>query len=561
MEMKAFGKINNTAVLVDALILIVCFVLSILAVNPVGDFPLNDDWSYAITVKRLLEIGLYVPNGWGAMSLLTHIGWGWLFCAPFGFSFNALRLSTLTASLAGGLSVYFFAKELDQPRLYRIIAALTLIFNPIYFALSNTFMTDVLFSSLQLISALFLARCLRRDTWLNLLLGTAAAVAATLSRQLGIAAPIAFAITYLLLNGISLRALIRALLPMLISIGSLAFYQHWLAATGRMNAQYAAHNANILAALQNPLILILTEIVNAYIAALYYGLFLAPILLLIVPAIWRRHTQKYINVWLAIILFGVATFLFSYFFGEPRLPMLGNILGNFGIGPLTLKDTYILGRAIPRLPSVFWLFATCVALLGATLLFLAFMLLVKNVFSGLRSRRLTVESGTAFFLLISAAAYLVPLFTSQLFDRYLIPAVALIMLGVMSLCSGDKVVAAPPFRYASIASIIVFAIFSIGTTRDYLMWNRVRWQALNDLTQAQHIDAEKIDGGFEFNGFYLYDRNYRGRPNKSWWWVEDDDYLIGFQSVPGYTAVKEYSYFHWLPPYEGKIIVSKKTGL
>ena len=73
--------------------------LSLLVVNSFGDFPLNDDWSFGLTVKHLVENGDFRPNGWFPMPFITNALWGSLFCIPFGFSFTALRISTITLSL------------------------------------------------------------------------------------------------------------------------------------------------------------------------------------------------------------------------------------------------------------------------------------------------------------------------------------------------------------------------------------------------------------------------------------------------------------------------------
>ena len=69
-------------------------------------------------------------------------------------------------------------------------------------------------------------------------------------------------------------------------------------------------------------------------------------------------------------------------------------------------------------------------------------------------------------------------------------------------------------------------------------WNRVRWVALNDLTERRHISVYDIDGGFEFNGLYMYDPDYQYDLRKSWWWVRGDMYKIGFGSIAGYTIIE-----------------------
>ena len=108
------------------------------------------------------------------------------------------------------------------------------------------------------------------------------------------------------------------------------------------------------------------------------------------------------------------------------------------------------------------------------------------------------------------------------------------------------------------ALVAASVIFATGTTRDYLTWNRVRWEALNRLLQ-DGVNVSDIDGGFEFNGLHLYDPNYRDSPGKSWWWVRGDTYQIGFGRIPGYEVLTEYQYSNWIPPRTGTLVVLRKS--
>ncbi|RPI52238.1 MAG: hypothetical protein EHM55_16975 [Acidobacteria bacterium] len=56
-------------------ILTVAWALAIAMVNPAGNFPINDDWSYADTVRRLVEDGEFRLNPWTSMPLGTQVVW------------------------------------------------------------------------------------------------------------------------------------------------------------------------------------------------------------------------------------------------------------------------------------------------------------------------------------------------------------------------------------------------------------------------------------------------------------------------------------------------------
>jgi hypothetical protein len=62
------------------------WIYMILLANPIGNFPLNDDWAYAYTVQHLLQHGELRFFRLDGYYLFGQVLWGTLFCLPFGFS-------------------------------------------------------------------------------------------------------------------------------------------------------------------------------------------------------------------------------------------------------------------------------------------------------------------------------------------------------------------------------------------------------------------------------------------------------------------------------------------
>ena len=139
-------------------ICLLLWLVSLFAVHPLGNFPLNDDWSFGQAVKVLLEKHDFRPGGWTAMPLITNVLWGSLFCLPSGFSFIALRISTLVAALIGILGTYWLVKRSRAPEWFAVTASLLLGFNPVFYPLSCSFMTDVPFTTLTIFAAFFLLK-------------------------------------------------------------------------------------------------------------------------------------------------------------------------------------------------------------------------------------------------------------------------------------------------------------------------------------------------------------------------------------------------------------------
>jgi 4-amino-4-deoxy-L-arabinose transferase-like glycosyltransferase len=542
------------------------WLLSLVMVYPMGNVPLNDDWSYGLTVKHLIEAGEFRPTGWTSMPLITQALWGYLFCLPFGFSFEALRLSTLTLSLIGIFGSYYLIRELHPSKLLALVIALTVTFNPIYYALSNTFMTDVPFTALTILAATFLVRHLKNNSHLDWIVGAVFCVAATLTRQLALAIPIAFAVAFILKKRFSIRNTILAAAPTLLCISALLFFQYWLTATNRLPALYNVQGKELLTALESPGI-ILKVIGKVFLAILYLGWFLLPIFIFNMRDIFGNIKNR-IGLRFSII---AATFIFlaltafAWFSGfRIPSPHQGNTIHTAGIGTLTLRDTYFLKLDhVAALPQFFWVLMTIAALVGATILILAIPLATKKLCST-SSDKNNSDQAITWFVLLSVTIYMIPLVIGGFLDRYLVPTIPLVAAGVASL--NARLPALPETklrpRHAALTLLIaLFMVFTTCGTHDYFAWNKARWTALHDLTRNKLASPTDIDGGFEFNGLNLYDPEFRTTRDKSWWWVHNDTYLLTFGAVQGYSTIKEYPYKKWMPPADASIYLLQKNNL
>lgn len=558
---NVFRLVARNYLVIDLFLIALLWCGSLVIVDPIGNFPLNDDWSFGLAVRNLIGEGDFRPLGWTSPSLITNVLWGSLFCIPGGFSFTALRLSTLTLSLVGTLGTYLLMTELHQPRGLSVLAALTLGFNPIYYVLSNTFMTDIPYTAITILAALFFVRNLRSDSDLALLIGTVLLVAATLSRQFAICISMAFAASLILKRGFTGQNLLRAAIPPAFSLGALLVFQQALAVSGRQPALYGLLNQNMLYMFDGLTTRISFVVRQAYVSLLYLGWFLLPILIFAIGSILQSRRRRAITP--LIVSIGVLVGFNAvavYRSQDLIMPLFGNIIGESGLGTLTLRDTYILNLDhVPSLPTGFWLAITFISLLGAVLLATAIGASVLGLVARLRSAKMNDKEITSTFLFLSAAAYLLPVLVMGVpFDRYLVPAVPFLAAGIASVSSQFPQLQQAKkgiYGFAAVALLVASSLFTICGTRDYLAWNRVRWNALHDLVENKNAKVEDIDGGFEFNGLYLYDPQYKGDPQKSWWWVHGDEYVIGFGEIPGYTVIKEYHYNHWMPPYVGQVVV------
>jgi hypothetical protein len=157
------------------------------------------------------------------------------------------------------------------------------------------------------------------------------------------------------------------------------------------------------------------------------------------------------------------------------------------------------------------------------------------------------------FIVSLIVIYYFPLGIGRIYDRYLLFLLPLLMMVVtMSTININKTKLCAGAISITLVIISLYGALTIGVTHDYLEWNRVRWEALRNLMQEEQISPNRIDGGFEFNGWYLYDPKKRPRDS---WWVDKDDYVVSFGPLSGYEEVKQYTFRRWLPFRKDQILI------
>lgn len=533
--------------IVNILIIIAIWTVMVIVVNPLGNFPINDDWVYGLAVKSILEKGDFRLPSPAHTNLFFQAFWGALFCLPFGFSFTALRFSTLTLGLIGAIGTYLLLREVNANQKISLLGALLLVVNPLYFGLANSFMTDVPFVALSILSLYFLIRGLKRESIIEVILGLCLVYINILIRQYAIVILLSFALAYSFKKRLKLKFLFAS--SVIFSSGILLhrFYQNWLYSTGRT----PAIAENVLSRKMYFRYDILM------ISLIYIGCFIFPII-----AIFFVKKLKEISRQQKTITILIMSSFFVVVMGRliwpirKTMPFIGNVLRYFGLGPLTLRDTYLLKVNLPSYSlglKVFWLIITAMGVLGAVLLLYYLCLAIIQTFS-------ESEKWLKLLILSAILIYLFLFGVKYPFDRYFLLLVPLFMVLIVILNKdiaerdiGKKITA------FALTMTFIWGGFTMAATHDYLAWNRTRWQALNDLME-QGVTPEYIDGGYEFNGWYLNDVKYKPQRGKSYWWVNRDDYIISSGLLEGYQEVKRYPFTRWLLLKQDNIFVLHKIA-
>lgn len=539
---------------------------------PRGEFPMNDDWSFSLTVKELIENGTYKPLGWSSMPLISHVTWGALFLIQGGFSFEALRISTIVMAAFGIVATYMLCWKASQSRTLALLGASALAFNPIYFALSNQFMTDVPFTAMTAGAAYCFSLNLNKLSSRYYIPGLLLTAASTLNRQLGIAVPTGYALCMVIAFISTRRKSIHPILwilPLLTSATTLLCFESWMKLMGIIPSLYYKQTSSLLQALADPWVV--KELAyNSFTGFALIGLFSMPLLTQLSPLssaeanfLGNRLTRSKL---VKVAAFITGFFVFGFIYINQRMPLTGNILYSGGIGPVTMVNGD--PRPTGLLDSTWSLFTVLSALGGAIIICYLFFqwVEVNRLVSGRGAETNLANSGSlvSLFYFSCFFLYIAPILIHGFFDRYLIPCLPLLMGWLLATSAHNHIkrqerVALGSALPSSILLIAVFMAFSVLGTRDLFALNRARWSILDQLTKVERISPSQIDGGLEFNGLYLYDDGYKPADDKSWWWVEDDKYILSLSPVDGYTIVRSVPFQRLLPPQDSLMLLLKRS--
>jgi hypothetical protein len=555
------------------LALFLVYAVSVAVVGVSGDFPLNDDWAFLTTTRDFVRTGTFIPSGWSSIPIVSEA----LFAAPFCMLSHCgsddLRLATLLAAVLLFSATFALARSAPLARsgagnnAIAATAAILVAFNPVAYALSFTFMTDILFAAFLVAGAWSFLRALERESAALLVLATLLTLAATLTRQLGLC----LALAYLVVRVVAMLRARRwrwrvplAALPLLLCGAALLLLKHWLVVSGRLPALYDAKSNDLVNTLKSPLGALLRVGHNTSIIVLYMGLFTLPMTLFTRrPAAAVATPAPRWTRWLPTAAAGALTLLAAADLATLHrlMPAGGNILIAQGIGPLFLRDVAVLGLPdVPPLPTAFWLIVTLLSLLGGFLLVERLARQIVDLLARPWRGPLDAARTGRLFALVALLSYFAPLLLISFYDRYLIP---MLPIALYLLASGPADPLAGPWpadplagpwpaarwraTFATVLCVLI-SVYAVLAVHDYMAWNRARWRAIADLELSKGIAASRIDGGMEYNGLRAYRPDYVAKDGKSWWWIDRDDYQITFDAIPGMAVAGAYPYRTWLPP-------------
>ena len=559
-----FGKINYRALFksyIGLFVIPLFFLLSALVILPVLNTPFNDDWCYARMTKHFYQSGEISFFNWGEPTLLGNILWGTLFAKIFGWSFTSLHLSTLVLSVLAGIIFYLILKLFQIKEFIALTGAALLLFNPIFFVNSFTFMTDVPFLAIILVSTYFFLLFEKKQKMYYLVMASIAGILAFSSRQTAILLPFAYFISLLIKKdktaNLKLLTFWSLIVPLLVD-SMIAIWRYT-----QPNIYSRAFE------LPKPV----WSVQLAFYMLIYVGLFLLPLTVsLCVSKKFRRLLWKKIDF---LIFIGIIFILALMAIATGKLmPYLGNQISTYGMFRL---NEIIVGEREIMFPVGFWSVLTIASVLSASIFLFLLLLswryeldklkLVKTPI--MRCIRIIIKrmskNPALIVYFITFLFFIFPILIGNAFDRYIILILPGIILFFARLSKRFSFT-----RIPLLIGIFVTLIFTITIVSDTLSWHSAAWKEAETLT-ATGIPATQIDAGFTWCGWHhpglvgakeksksddYYISSYLRRffPNC------DNQYCISFSPMRGFEVIRQVSYkgAFWLG--EKKLYILKRLG-
>ncbi len=466
---------------------------SVIASWPVAEMGFVDDWSYVKTAFVFARTGHIVYNGWSTAMLGWVIPWGALFIKLFGFSFTAVRLSTLPLAR---VSVYLFHASLVRFGITArnaMVGALTLGLSPLFLPLAASYMTDVAGLFCILLCLYLCQRALAAHSDRTAILWLACAALTNIAG--GTVRQIAWLGTLVMVPSTAWLLRKRAGVKLTAFFLWIASVVSVLACTRWFERQRYALPEKIIQGPVTGTMLghMLAELLKAL---LCLALITFPILAAWIPV--QRGLARSAKTRIACLLVAMAAA--SIVLGARGsldhrvMPWLGHVIGTLSIFSST-------GEMLGSRPVTLTL-TVRVAL--SLLVMAAALTLVEQLLAKpwRRGDLGAVSLHQALWMLgpfaINYVAFLLPrALYSFVYDRYLL---GLMPLAIIILLLLHQRWVAERLPAVTIATLGLFALYAIAGTHDWFALNRARVAAVAQL-HALGVPATSIQGGFDYDGW------------------------------------------------------------
>jgi len=504
-----------------------------LFINPIGAFPINDDFSYALNVYYLAVKNVFLLDYFPAMNLVSQTLYGFVFVKLFGFSFTTLRISILLLTITSSFTFKRLLQLIGLKSNLALLMTVLLYFNSLCLPLAFTYMTDMFFGSMLVFGLHYWLKFLKTNQTKHFIGFVLFCVLAVLNRQHGLILPL-LSMAFYKPPYRSIKNVLLVLTPLFLTWLAHDQYRQFL--THRHIAHGIRYSSDWLQSIgAQSFAFYAYKVANSIVVI---GLIFIPLVLLQLPKL-KTHLKG--SIIMTLFSLGLCTYFAWYI--RDNFP-IGNINGLLSCGPKLIHSG--LTTASPNFLSYVRTFEIILGSISFALLPAIGWYAPKAITN--------MHPKIPLILFLAAGAWLALAITGEAyFDRYNIPVMILLLTALVP-NHQPKV----SIYQITAGILIVTSLFSMIAVHDYFSWQKSRRLAL-DYLEAQDIQPAQIDGGFEYNG-WLRPGPMWSTPGKSWWWVNDDAYIIASGRLENYTIMKYIVPKTYLPTNQDTLFVLKRMA-
>lgn len=460
--------------------------------------PRNDDWSYLLASFRFADGDGIDGNGWAVMNLVGQLVIALPINAAFGNRIAPLQIVVAGLGVVGLVALYDLALQwLTRRR--ALFAAFLVAVGPMWAALAGSFMTDIPAFSLSMVCLAAGARALssgaRSTVWL--LVSLVAGFYGFTIRQYALVAIVAVAVAAVVhRSSIGRRRLFLIIgLSLVTIVGAGGFYLWRLGLPGFDEPPLRAPTSKLIGGGTN----------SSLRAATLVGVLVTPALLLVGPIRILKTSLRRSPLFIALVSVGTTLTFGLWIMGTRGADFVQRISpGNY------VKRTGILGNAVidgsrrDLVPESILTVLVVVGIASVVVLMIASASAIPGVFQpidagGPSNAPARTLSSVALFGFVSAIV-VPPLFGMSLFDRYLLPVIAL----TSALVLGAPVGRGASSRFNRLAAKVALGglmVFGLVYACNSASFDGARWHAAERASEYAG-GRERVDGGFEWINFF-----------------------------------------------------------
>jgi 4-amino-4-deoxy-L-arabinose transferase-like glycosyltransferase len=519
---------------------IIIFFITEILINPTGEFPINDDWSFNKPVIDWINTGKFTLVDWGAMTLVAQILYGFVFCKIMGTSFLTLRLSSIFLTLVSICCLYYILKKNFTTNKQAIFCFLILFsLNPFILHFSNSFMTEIPFMGFVIFSVFFLMKFIENVKIYFFLLFLLSAVISILIRQFGLCLSLSFLIYAVLFNRKQLK---YALISVIISLVTIWLYEYIIHLSSFSLSYFQSSGGTINRLIEMGINNYLFYFFLRFgIFILYCSFFSSPILIGL--ALQKTYEIKILlkskYFWIGFIPFILLLIRCFMFFPTENILHVGSI------GAPTLMEEF---SGYPMADNNFGLlFYRCWAMLSSLILFFVFAVYIISSKKEIKANFSFLKWFAVFFILVYFGVLGL---TTPVFDRHFLPPFVIFLFLLASIFYELELkIKTPTYVF-----LFLISYYAIVSNIDFFVFNRAKWQLISKSTNELKIKPIELHGSVEFIGFYLYDKHPQD------WHKLNQKYAIATLKLQGYHIVSCISYYSLLNFTNKQLFLIKKDN-